>query len=142
MSNTKPTHNQTTTVEVTTQPGAQVSATAHYKTTSTTHGGVADGTGHAAVPFDISTATVGYTVGVDVSVTDDGGTGHCVTSFTPTAASTVPTVKTTPVQPVAPVPVNNTPADATALCNDGTLSYAAHHQGACSHHGGVAVFYH
>lgn len=30
---------------------------------------------------------------------------------------------------------------ATALCNDGTLSYAAHHQGACSHHGGVAVFY-
>ncbi|EFL20912.1 conserved hypothetical protein [Streptomyces himastatinicus ATCC 53653] len=30
---------------------------------------------------------------------------------------------------------------ATALCEDGTLSYAAHHQGACSHHGGVAVFY-
>ncbi|MFE4995514.1 DUF3761 domain-containing protein [Streptomyces mirabilis] len=30
---------------------------------------------------------------------------------------------------------------ATALCNDGTYSYAAHHQGACSHHGGVAVFY-
>jgi hypothetical protein len=30
---------------------------------------------------------------------------------------------------------------ATALCNDGTLSYAAHHQGACSHHGGVKVFY-
>jgi hypothetical protein len=30
---------------------------------------------------------------------------------------------------------------ATAQCNDGTLSYAAHHQGACSHHGGVAVWY-
>ncbi|MFE0514977.1 DUF3761 domain-containing protein [Streptomyces sp. NPDC058964] len=30
---------------------------------------------------------------------------------------------------------------ATARCNDGTYSYAAHHQGACSHHGGVAVFY-
>lgn len=30
---------------------------------------------------------------------------------------------------------------ATALCNDGTLSFAAHHQGACSHHGGVAIFY-
>lgn len=29
----------------------------------------------------------------------------------------------------------------TAKCNDGTYSYAAHHQGACSHHGGVAVFY-
>jgi hypothetical protein len=37
------------------------------------------------------------------------------------------------------------PADdhggASALCNDGTLSYAAHHQGACSHHHGVAEFY-
>ncbi|MCX3059562.1 DUF3761 domain-containing protein [Streptomyces beihaiensis] len=30
---------------------------------------------------------------------------------------------------------------ATAMCNDGTYSFAAHHQGACSHHGGVAVFY-
>ncbi|MFJ9729418.1 DUF3761 domain-containing protein [Streptomyces sp. NPDC101209] len=28
------------------------------------------------------------------------------------------------------------------MCNDGTYSYAAHHQGACSHHGGVAIFYH
>jgi hypothetical protein len=26
-------------------------------------------------------------------------------------------------------------------CNDGAYPYAAHHQGACSHHGGVAVFY-
>lgn len=30
---------------------------------------------------------------------------------------------------------------ATALCNDGTFSFSAHHQGTCSHHGGVAVFY-
>jgi len=39
----------------------------------------------------------------------------------------------------------NTPAPpgggATARCNDGTFSYAAHHQGACSSHGGVAEFY-
>lgn len=27
---------------------------------------------------------------------------------------------------------------ATAICNDGTPSYSAHHQGTCSHHGGVA----
>jgi hypothetical protein len=33
------------------------------------------------------------------------------------------------------------PAGATARCNDGTYSFAAHHQGACSAHGGVAVFY-
>lgn len=30
---------------------------------------------------------------------------------------------------------------ATALCNDGTYSYAAHHAGACSQHKGVKVFY-
>jgi hypothetical protein len=30
---------------------------------------------------------------------------------------------------------------ATAKCVDGTLSYSAHHQGTCSHHGGVAVWY-
>jgi hypothetical protein len=30
---------------------------------------------------------------------------------------------------------------ATALCNDGTYSYTAHHQGACSGHGGVKMFY-
>jgi hypothetical protein len=29
-------------------------------------------------------------------------------------------------------------ANATAQCRDGTYSEAAHHQGACSHHGGVA----
>jgi hypothetical protein len=33
------------------------------------------------------------------------------------------------------------PAGATALCRDGTFSYAAHHQGACSHHGGVLRFF-
>jgi outer membrane biosynthesis protein TonB len=30
---------------------------------------------------------------------------------------------------------------ATAKCRDGSLSYSAHHQGTCSHHGGVAVWY-
>ena len=29
------------------------------------------------------------------------------------------------------------PANATAVCKDGTLSYSQHHRGACSHHGGV-----
>jgi hypothetical protein len=29
----------------------------------------------------------------------------------------------------------------TAKCRDGTLSYSAHHQGTCSYHGGVAVWY-
>jgi len=52
----------------------------------------------------------------------------------PTTAST--SMAPTPTTSSAP-PANG----ATALCNDGTYSYATHHQGACSHHGGVAVFY-
>jgi len=31
---------------------------------------------------------------------------------------------------------------AAALCSDGTYSYAVHHQGACSRHGGVEIWYH
>ena len=52
------------------------------------------------------------------------------------AASTykAPVVPQPALAPVAP-------GGATALCNDGTFSYAAHHQGACSGHGGVKVFY-
>lgn len=30
------------------------------------------------------------------------------------------------------------PAGATAVCEDGTYSFSQHHQGTCSHHGGVA----
>lgn len=64
----------------------------------------------------------------------------------PTPAPTpVPTRAPTPFVPVVtqyvPPPTPGHPAGATALCNDGTYSYAANHQGACSHHGGVAVFY-
>ncbi len=32
------------------------------------------------------------------------------------------------------------PPGATALCRDGTFSFAQHHAGACSHHGGVATW--
>lgn len=39
------------------------------------------------------------------------------------------------------VAVSNPGNGATAQCNDGTYSYAATHQGACSRHGGVAIFY-
>jgi len=44
-----------------------------------------------------------------------------------------------PAPQPAPAPVQ--PGGATAMCNDGSYSYAAHHQGACSRHGGVSVFY-
>src|SRR5581483_6553153 len=72
-----------------------------------------------------------------------------------TRRPTVQSQQSTPAQPPAPSvvpPPTQPPADnqgsqsspgngATALCNDGTYSYAAQHQGACSHHRGVKVFY-
>ncbi len=47
-------------------------------------------------------------------------------------------VRPRPTHSASPIATGN---GATAKCNDGSYSYAAHHQGACSHHGGVAVFY-
>jgi hypothetical protein len=59
-----------------------------------------------------------------------------IVTLAPTAPPTIAPVETAaPAQPVAP---GN---GATARCNDGTYSYAQHHQGACSQHGGVAEFY-
>lgn len=54
----------------------------------------------------------------------------------PTAAPT-----THQARPAAAPTTTDDHGGATALCNDGTLSYSAHHQGTCSHHGGVAIFY-
>jgi hypothetical protein len=62
----------------------------------------------------------------------------------PPAPTSAPQPIATPTPTPAPTPTPTqeaSPAGATAMCNDGTYSYAAHHQGACSHHGGVAVFY-
>jgi hypothetical protein len=38
----------------------------------------------------------------------------------------------------SPVRARSAPRGATARCNDGTYSFSEHHQGTCSHHGGVA----
>ena len=75
--------------------------------------------------------------------------GAYLTDVAPVKAQPPPAVQQQPVivqqQPVqqeAQQPVTSDSSNgATALCNDGTYSYAAHHQGACSHHGGVATFY-
>ncbi|MFC4035982.1 DUF3761 domain-containing protein [Streptomyces polygonati] len=77
------------------------------------------------------------------------------TTHRPVAPAPTPTHRATPravatthrVTPRPVVTTHHTEAavapggGATALCNDGTLSYSAHHQGTCSHHHGVAVFY-
>ncbi len=56
-----------------------------------------------------------------------------------TQTHTSSTIKITPV----PVPTSTTsvPTGATGKCKDGTYTYAKTHSGACSHHGGVAVWY-
>jgi hypothetical protein len=59
----------------------------------------------------------------------------------PAPQTTTHTTTHAPAPAPAPTTAVGPPPGATALCNDGTYSYAAHHQGACSHHGGVAVFY-
>jgi len=39
-----------------------------------------------------------------------------------------------------PVHARRAPRGATAECYDGTYSFSAHHQGTCSHHGGVRAW--
>jgi hypothetical protein len=63
--------------------GVAVTATAHYKTTDTTHQVTADSHGVADIPFRISRATPGYTVDVEVTAAAHGATRSCSTSFTP-----------------------------------------------------------
>lgn len=56
------------------------------------------------------------------------------------AATQQPAQAAQPAAVQQPPPVDH-PSNATALCNDGTYSYAVNHRGACSHHGGVAHWY-
>jgi hypothetical protein len=68
------------------------------------------------------------------------------TSSSPTRTTVAPAPKpsvansggTSTVSRPASSAENNNPAGATAQCKDGTYSHAKTHQGACSHHGGVA----
>jgi hypothetical protein len=57
---------------------------------------------------------------------------------TPSKAAAAPA---RPPVPAAAQGAGSGPQGATAKCKDGSYSHAAHHSGACSHHGGVAQFY-
>ena len=69
------------------------------------------------------------------------------TTVTPTQTPNpvpTPVVTPTPVQTIIPVVTPSTtghPAGVTGKCNDGTYTSAINHSGACSHHGGVSVWY-
>ena len=97
---------------------------------------------------------VGTSVGVSAPVTLYVTDPLATTSPTPTPTPKPTTHKpaprpTTPAYKPKPKPTAthhteppvNDHHGATALCKDGTLSYSAHHQGTCSHHHGVAVWY-
>jgi hypothetical protein len=49
--------------------------------------------------------------------------------------------ETQPVVLPTLAPPSRHPAGTSGLCKDGTYTYAAHKQGACSHHGGVASWW-
>lgn len=88
MSDPHPADYATTDVLVHTgRAGASVTATAHYKTTDTTHSAQASGNGDADITFHISRATPGFTVYVDIAVTAQGETTFCSTFFTPRCTS-------------------------------------------------------
>lgn len=83
MSNNRPADHTTTYVNVRTVRLAKVRATAHYRTTNTTHHATANSQGRASIAFRISRATPGFRVRVDVRVTSGTRAGSCSTSFTP-----------------------------------------------------------
>ena len=60
-------------------PNATVQVTTHYRTITSYHPGTTDSTGNASVSINVYDATVGYVVGVTVSV----GSATCYSSFTP-----------------------------------------------------------
>ena len=60
-------------------PNAAVQVSTHYRTITSYHPGTTDTPGNASVSINISDATVGYAVGVTVTV----GSATCYSSFTP-----------------------------------------------------------
>jgi hypothetical protein len=83
MSNKHPADFTTTDVKVRTVAHAYVTTVAHCKTVNRTHHRRANASGRATVPYEISGATVGRKVVVDVYVSRPGRKGKCSTSFTP-----------------------------------------------------------
>jgi hypothetical protein len=83
VSSTSPADYTTVNIEVRTAAGASVTTVAHYKSTDHPKSAVADGAGHATVAYDVSGATPGYKVRVNVTASAGARAAHCFTSFTP-----------------------------------------------------------
>jgi hypothetical protein len=83
VSNSHPADYSTVDVYVRTAAGAAVTTVAQYRTTSHQKSATADAQGQATIAYDISDATKGYQVVVDVTAALDGAAARCSTSFTP-----------------------------------------------------------
>jgi hypothetical protein len=82
MSNASPPQYSSETANIhSTLANSTVVLTKHYKTTTSVNNGSTNGSGNAAITFNISGASVGYTVKVSVSV--GNGAASCSSSFTP-----------------------------------------------------------
>src|SRR5204862_5930065 len=105
-------------------------------------------TGTAAEPAK-SAGTTGGRVRCKDGSTSKGGRGACShhggvgeeaaappPAAAPSPRATVPMSAGAPKSGGEEKEVAASPTGATARCKDGTYSHAAHHQGACSHHGG------
>jgi hypothetical protein len=68
-----------------------------------------------------------------------GGVATWLTEEKETKSEPAPRQTREPDQPAAKAPKRA--GNATAQCNDGTFSYAVHHQGACSGHQGVKTWF-
>jgi hypothetical protein len=106
------------------------------------HGGVVTPTA-AAPEKTAATKPAKATVTCNDGTTSKPGKGACshhggVGAAPANPPAAIPGNPALPVTAKAKPPApSNAPADATALCKDGSYSHAQHHRGACSKHRGV-----
>lgn len=81
--NPNPTKNSTIHVNVNGPAGGAVNINFHYKSKNTPYSGTIGSDGKAVIPVKIGTASAGYTVNIDVNVSQEGKTYSTQTSFTP-----------------------------------------------------------
>lgn len=83
MSDSTPKQYSNVYVRVRTNAYAKVRTVAHYKTTNNVKRGTANSAGRASIKYYISGASAGYRVRVNVTVTKNGRSRTCYTSFVP-----------------------------------------------------------